>query len=550
MVQVGRAVDHPLSQEAAQLLPGEAAPLAAEANFPRSEAAQTDKLFWGLLAVLLLLVPLSRLPQFLGGKLVPDGDESLIGLIALHMLQGRPWPVFIYGQDYGIVTPEAGGCALGFAAFGVKAAVLKGCMLTLWAVGWTAMVLAIRRLAGSTVALLGGALLLLGPVCANWSMKAWGFWHLSFLLTNLALLGLSYVREARARRRGLWAAVGACCALTSLSQPLWILAIAPFLPWAWWSRRDWQEAGAFLLGAVLSAAAVLLAARGHPSYHVPQLFGGGVNPVEALCLTPVRLWVCLSGCYCLTRPAYCGASTAGAAALGWLGVAGALLACLARLRWRRPLTPAQLCALGACLCVAATLFMNNEVFGYRYLLPAAQMLLVSLAAGLGCWIRRQGWRRLLALFFFAALALSGGFSLVEFQYPPDWKEGYVPDPERLEALVNYLGQNKVKHVYTNDPRLTWTLMFASRGELKARWFHEADRYPEIPRAVDGALYRGEPVALVAPGEAKGNEHVAPLSLPRAQVVAQSYLVELQPTARELAGFGFVLNAPGGRLQEP
>ena len=47
-----------------------------------------------IILVGLLLIPLSRAPQWLGGQTFPDGDESVVGLMAKHMAEGRGLPIF------------------------------------------------------------------------------------------------------------------------------------------------------------------------------------------------------------------------------------------------------------------------------------------------------------------------------------------------------------------------------------------------------------------------------------------------------------------------
>ncbi len=43
-----------------------------------------------------------RLPHLLGGHVALDGDESIVGLMARDLLEGKRLPIFFYGQRYGL----------------------------------------------------------------------------------------------------------------------------------------------------------------------------------------------------------------------------------------------------------------------------------------------------------------------------------------------------------------------------------------------------------------------------------------------------------------
>src|SRR5436190_970996 len=80
----------------------------------------------------LILIILTRLPQFPGGKMVPDGDECVVGIMAKHLLEGVSFPVFYYGQNYGLSLIETWMAALFFLVMGLSGVALKCAMLALW----------------------------------------------------------------------------------------------------------------------------------------------------------------------------------------------------------------------------------------------------------------------------------------------------------------------------------------------------------------------------------------------------------------------------------
>ena len=105
-------------------------------NNPHIHGTMNPNASFGLcLAIGVILIVITRLPQFLGGHMVPDGDECIVGVMAKHTLEGKIFPVFLYGQNYGLCTLEVGMAALFFYLFGVSAVALKAAMLLLWGLG-------------------------------------------------------------------------------------------------------------------------------------------------------------------------------------------------------------------------------------------------------------------------------------------------------------------------------------------------------------------------------------------------------------------------------
>ena len=74
---------------------------------------------------------------------------------------------------------------------------------------------------------------------------------------------------------------------------------------------------------------------------------------------------------------------------------------------------------------------------------------------------------------------------------------YALEAGEVERLLAEIQGARVAHVYSLDPLLRWNLMFASRGEVLARWLTATDRRPGIPIAIDAAVAAGAPVVLAA-----------------------------------------------------
>jgi len=87
-------------------------------------------------------------------------------------------------------------------------------------------------------------------------------------------------------------------------------------------------------------------------------------------------------------------------------------------------------------------------------------------------------------------------------------------------------------------------MFASKEDIRARWFHPSDRYPEYPRAVDKALASDNKVALVCRPEqmtSLAKYLVEKEQFPRVEESDSWYLIIYDPDRALLEEIGFVLN---------
>lgn len=92
----------------------------------------------GLLAAtggLFVLAVFAKLALLCTSQRVVDGDEAIVGLMALHVVGHGDHPLFLYGQGYdlgaGVVAHLA---ALAFRLGGVSDLSLKGTALLVWLV--------------------------------------------------------------------------------------------------------------------------------------------------------------------------------------------------------------------------------------------------------------------------------------------------------------------------------------------------------------------------------------------------------------------------------
>jgi 4-amino-4-deoxy-L-arabinose transferase-like glycosyltransferase len=141
-----------------------------------------------------------------------DSDEAIVGLMAKHILEGRPVPVFYYGQHY-MGSLEALGAALTFAAFGISNFSLKLVPLVFALALIPGAYLFGALLGGRRTALLATLLMAVPPgPLVIWSSKArGGFTEVIFLGLLALVLGMHWLRQAPPRYRttaGVGLAIG------------------------------------------------------------------------------------------------------------------------------------------------------------------------------------------------------------------------------------------------------------------------------------------------------------------------------------------------------
>src|SRR5262249_23302076 len=81
---------------------------------------------------LLVVVAAASFAMLFASQTHVHSDEAIIGLMGKHILEGRHFPFYMYGQPYNAGAAwEAYLAAAAFALFGVGVAPLKGCILIL-----------------------------------------------------------------------------------------------------------------------------------------------------------------------------------------------------------------------------------------------------------------------------------------------------------------------------------------------------------------------------------------------------------------------------------
>src|SRR5947209_2279805 len=81
---------------------------------------------------LLIIIAAARFTILLASQTHVHSDEAIIGLMGKHILEGRYFPFYMYGQPYNAGAAwEAYLVAIAFVFFGISVIPLKGCIVVL-----------------------------------------------------------------------------------------------------------------------------------------------------------------------------------------------------------------------------------------------------------------------------------------------------------------------------------------------------------------------------------------------------------------------------------
>ncbi len=487
---------------------------------------------------------LFRLPHLLGGHLALDGDEAIVGLMARDLLDGKTFPVFFYGQRYGLALFEVAPLAAAFRLFGEAPIVIKTTLFALWSLGGIFAVRASLRLAGATAELVTGLVLATQPAWFGWSMKARGGYVTAFVVSQLALWILAgFVDRRRSEAPGdasFGAAfgLGVCLAIGFYGQPLFVLPVLPFLVFVT-PLRVWT---ALLLGAGVISGPLALLSRGTVVAWEPQLFG--MPALASVVALPAHVATALSGVFFYTEagtPPLAAAFAGRVLAAVLVFAVGYALASRTRDRWTDAL---RATAVGVLATLFIVLWIRPDTFAYRYLLPIVAPLAYLAGMIAARWAAsdagKLGVRCAIAALCAIGAAAAWADRDVSFAVVPG--DDIVSEAAATDALLDHLHERGIADVFVLDPMYQWNLIFESGGEIDARWIHPRDRLPEISLAVDRAFRERRPVALI--GDARLAEPLrdglqrSGLAHLRLDVVAARHFVLEAPPEALLRTLGF------------
>lgn len=469
---------------------------------------------WAYLGALAAIALVSRLPQLLTPNLLLDGDECILGLMAHHLADGREFPIFFYGQNYGLAIVEAPIAALSFLILGMGAVALKLAMLTVWVAGVCLYYLAFSRPLGNSRSFWITLLLVLMPAWAVSSMKAWSGYITAFSTTGAILYLLTpHDDHPRSPR---WVIAGTLTTIVYLSQASWLPGLLPIVAIVLLASRrafPWVAYFSGLTGAMvlISVLRFVVAAGGIESWARPSV--GNPDLLGSIPALWRQVFVNLTGSYFLGSPVKAGPFTTVAASV-WLGI----LALTSSLQIYRLITRRYLFWSHVLfISVLSTLVANWVLLDSRHAryLLSMNAPLVFLAGiemfDLGERLRISSQRLVGAIVLVLTLQ---GVSMLEFsRFTYMWWEnpaGGRTETATLRDVVNYMKSRGATRAFSTNALLQWQITFYSHEDVIARWTADVDRYPPYIKAVDRALDRGDPVAIVGyTGYTGGIEHMVP-----------------------------------------
>lgn len=402
-----------------------------------------------------------------------DADESIVGLMAKHISEGRGVPFFFYGQNYGgghVI--EALFAAPLFRAFGVSE----------WAVHLAPVVFSVatifivyifvRRLYGVRAGFAAAALLSVSTPYLESSLKADGYIETIFL-GALALLLFQNLekayREGAANRVAAFAGLmGAALGLAWWSYDFALIYAAAlgFLALRHGMMHPFR-ALVFAAGFLLGASPLIVFDLTHDFAHLRQVLEGGpggttggfdiVERVSALFTRELPAFLtpdCVHN-FVYPVPWY-----------AWAAAGVLAVAVLSLIANRRRVHGAL--ALVPLLFLAAYVVSGYAGRSPRYLLPLEPFLSIAVMAALSfLYGKRRHITRLAAFAVFIALAAGVGGGLAAIYGDDSILEGNVKtDPESLVWIVRYLESKDVKCVETTY-FIKWKILFLSGERINA-----------------------------------------------------------------------------------
>jgi hypothetical protein len=177
---------------------------------------------YGLLTGFLIVIAAARLVILLTSQTHVHSDEAIIGLMGKHILEGRYFPFYMYGQAYNAGAAwEAYLAAFAFAVFGVGVISLKSCILILSLVCLFLFYRMCLALYDVRTALLASLVFALAPSLLKWHFQVRGYsWY--FLSIPLLTILFFLVTSTPKPRRPLFFLFGIASGLSIWSLELGI----------------------------------------------------------------------------------------------------------------------------------------------------------------------------------------------------------------------------------------------------------------------------------------------------------------------------------------
>ena len=169
-----------------------------------------------------ILIAAARFTILLTSQTHVHSDEAIIGLMGKHILEGRFFPFYMYGQPYNAGAAwEAYLAAIAFAVFGVGVISLKSCIVVLSLLCLFLFYCMCQALYDERTALLATIVFALAPSLLKWHFQVRGYSWYFLSIPLLTILFLS-IQSTPNRRWPLFLLFGAVSGLSIWSLELGI----------------------------------------------------------------------------------------------------------------------------------------------------------------------------------------------------------------------------------------------------------------------------------------------------------------------------------------
>ena len=211
---------------------------------------------------------------------MPDGDEAVEGLMAMHILAKGVHPVYPYGINYGAGAGwEAHLAALLFAIFGPSEVVLKCVGLFHYLVTMGLVAALARFWRGPNAGLLAAGLFATAPQTAQWALKCAGGHQVAVILALAAWLCVL---------RGQIALAVVLLPLAAFAHPIVLPFVAAITVCLLIFCNSWRDRGLRFVGVVVAAVIELVLLR-PPSQSVWNPMSTSIDLPKRLIAFPIPL---------------------------------------------------------------------------------------------------------------------------------------------------------------------------------------------------------------------------------------------------------------------
>jgi hypothetical protein len=444
--------------------------------------------------MLTAITVITRISYLSDPKHIVDGDEAIIGIMAIETANLEYFPGFFHGQQYGLSTVEVLPAALFFKVFGVSDLALSVSILCLFILTVWFLYLYLRRELNSDLpAIAGCIMLILIPAMIPWSMKARGG-YATALLCSTILLYLTD-RHTITTSKKHWFTAGVVAAVSYFAQPLFLLSILPLLSYRVITRLKTGSYYIVFSLIPLSAALKWWSLQNNAGYIANPL--GDWNSEVFYSLHDV-FSVVFSG-YFYLNDAF--------SAPQWVyyfaifTVTGTIILFIINFIRSSAQSTSPILLLWFCgLIITALLLCLAQPFGlddrgathlpYRYGLPAVLIICVMFAYGI------RSLHKKLGVAVLSIIILTGVISSFSMKnYPYTWWMNGNNSRHKFLEYITYMESLSGNCAFVTEPMFQHHIRFYSELKIHVRSMSLVERYPDEVRTVSDALFQTNPTIV-------------------------------------------------------